>query len=163
MAIIKTWMPIFLLPILITTNVIAQDVSEEQSESKLDGVIKISGISPAVGASYQIGQGEIRALTFFSTEFYRSGTNNRYFLDVSYLRDNNWIESESIQTYWGIDMSVMFEDPMIGPGGIIGTTYSLNERFAIFGEVGLNVFIYDEGTDAVVGMFNSGIGLKLAL
>jgi hypothetical protein len=69
----------------------------------------------------------------------------------------------SIDSYWGIDLSFEFQDPTTAPGLLIGSAYYLNKQFAVFGEIGMNVFIYEEGNEGTLGMFNSGVGIKLGL
>ncbi|MDZ7658934.1 hypothetical protein [Fodinibius sp.] len=76
--------------------------------------------------------------------------------------DNDWIANESFNAYWGIDLNMLLEDPKIGPGALIGTNYWLSPRFAIFGEVGVNLFVESDGGNPTLGLHNSGVGLKIA-
>lgn len=150
----------------LTVNGFAQSNTEDEAESSWndEAIVKMSGISPGAGVSLRLGNSsKLRLLGFFSTNFYKTGLNNYYYLDISYVRYNNWIKSTAVDSYWGIDLSFEFQDPTTAPGLLIGSTYHLNEQFAIFGEIGLNVFIYDDGNDSTLGLLNSGVGIKLAL
>lgn len=147
----------------ITNFSFAQDNSTEKL-SVVSPVIKMSGISPAVGASFQLGgPNSLRALGFLNVSSSGYTFQDSYHLYLSYLRKTDWITVENIGTYFGLSMAVQFEDPVIGPGLLMGTSYNLNDHFSIFGEVGLNAFIFDDGDNAEVGMLNSGLGLKLSL
>jgi hypothetical protein len=70
-----------------------------------------------------------------------------------------------LKSYWGIDFSVIGKRDVAiyAPGLAVGTSYYLNDHFAVFGEAGLNLFLHDDGSDESLGMFNSGIGVKIGL
>lgn len=147
-----------------TTNVFAQTEvdADQQTESEVSAVIKVSGISPAVGAEVAFDeQNRLRALGFFSIN--SSAARDNYHLDLSYLRTTDWLNADGLKAYGGINMHLQFEDPVIGPGVLVGALYNLSDQVAVFGEAGLNVFISDDGNNAIFGMLNSGIGLKVQL
>ncbi len=50
--------------------------------------------------------------------------------------------------------------PLFGPGAILGSSYYLDSKFAVFAEIGLNIFI-DGNDNSTVGLNNSGVGLKV--
>lgn len=78
----------------------AQDMSEGQSESKIDPVIKMSGISPAVGATYQIGnKSQLRALGFISVDSQGPNAFDEYILSLSYIRELDRIISRAVNWY----------------------------------------------------------------
>ncbi|NGP87469.1 hypothetical protein [Fodinibius halophilus] len=147
----------FLLCTLMITPTV---YSQETDDVEITGSMKISGISPMVGANFNFGENNtIRTLGFFHVN--RSGVRDNFFLDVSYLRKFGLTDTEDVNTYWGINLHLQFEDPTIGPGAIFGTSYSLSEHFAIFGEAGLNVFILDDSGFGGFGMLNSGLGIEV--
>lgn len=129
-------------------------------------VLKVNGLNPALGVTFPVSETtKFRALGFFSINLNPDtfGSNHSYYLDLSYLTFNNWMASESVETYWGIDLMVVFEDPVIAPGALAGISYNLSEDFAVFGEAGLNLFINLNYDAVYLAMFNSGIGIKVAL
>jgi len=141
----------------------AQETSE-QGSSVVSPVIKMSGISPTVGASFSLGgSNSLRALGFLNVSSSGYNFQDSYHLYLSYLRETDWIRVENVGSYFGFSMGIQFEDPVIGPGLLMGSSYNLNDHFSIFGEVGFSAFIFDDGDNAEVGLLNSGIGLKLNL
>lgn len=155
---------VFLFLFLITSAIFAQTNSEDYSVEEL--VLKMNGQNPTIGITLPISETtKFRALGFLSMNlnFDTFASNHRYFLDLSYLTYNDWITSETVNTYWGIDLNILFEDPVIGPGLLTGLSYSLDERFAIFAEAGLNIYMNLNYDTASLTMFNSGIGMKVTL
>ncbi|WP_445665449.1 hypothetical protein [Fodinibius sp. AD559] len=161
----KKYFAVLFVPFLFfATNTIAQDNAQKASSSKFDAVVKISGIAPTVGASYSSGSyGRLRATGFVLVNSLGNSILDNYLLDLSYLKNTERMSSESITTYWGINLHIQFEDPVIGPGLVLGSIYMMDEHFAIFGELGFNAFIFDDGNNTEVGMLNSGIGIKIGL
>ncbi len=82
-------------------------------------------------------------------------------INASYLIHNDWIASESVNTYMGIDLSLLLEDPVIGPGLLAGVSYRVHSRIAFFGEAGLNLFLINDVNDGFVGMHNTGVGMRV--
>ena len=144
------------------------DTAEAQNIGYTSGsntsiTLKISSISPVAGGSYRIGDNsELRFLGFVTTYSNLSPHDDQLFLDLSYLLYTNWINNQSFNTYWGVDLNMLAEDPLIGPGLLLGTSYHLESKFAIFAEAGLNVFIDGNG-NTTVGLHNSGIGIRIGL
>lgn len=156
---------LYLFIFLIPFTGFAQDKTDNEFDLKDELVLKVSGITPAAGVSFKVSErSQFRALGFVTlyepTSF---GYNNDFFLDVSYFWYTDWIEDESFKSYWGIDLNMLFQDPVIAPGVLIGSTYDLNDKFSLFGEIGLNVFIESNGADSVLGLYNTGVGIKVAL
>lgn len=151
--------------LLIPLTGFAQDEIDYEIDLKDEAILKVSGLTPAAGVSFKVGdRSKLRALGFITLySSHRLGHDNDFFLDISYLRYTNWIENESFNSYWGADLNMLFQDPVIAPGVLIGSEYQVTEQFALFGEVGLNVFIHGEGADTVVGLYNTGVGIKVAL
>lgn len=141
----------------------AQDTSEKQPDSKVDAIIRMSGISPAVGATFQIGNSRLRALGFVSIDSRGFNSFDKYILSLSYIRDLNWMASGAVNWYWGVNFHQEFADPKVGPGVLVGSSYSIGEHFELFGEAALNVFFFDDGANGQVGMSNSGIGLRVSM
>lgn len=149
---------------LSVTNALAQDEADinQQSESEVSAVVRVGGISPAVGAEFAFDeQNKLRTLGFFSVNSFAG--NDAYLLDLSYLRTTDWLEAEAPTVYWGINMSIQFDNPIIGPGALVGASYELGSGVVVFGEAALNIFTYNDGDDITVGMLNSGIGLQVRL
>ena len=135
----------------------------QPSEGTTSFSIKVSSISPAAGVSYGISKNsELRLLGFVTTYSNLSPHDNQLFLDLSYLRYTNWMNSETLNTYWGLNVNMLFEDSLIGPGLLLGSSYRLSSKFAIFAEVGLNAFIDGNG-NSTIGFHNSGVGIKIGL
>jgi hypothetical protein len=135
-----------------------------KADSNTSVIIKISSISPTAGASFKISENsELRALGFVTTYSNLSPHDDQFSLDLSYLRYTNWISNESFDPYWGLDLNMLLEDPLIGPGVLLGTSYYLNPNFALFAEAGLNLFLRTDGGDATLGLHNSGIGIRIGL
>jgi hypothetical protein len=151
--------------LLIPLSGFAQNNIDYDIDLRDEMILKVSGLTPAAGVSFKVGdKSKLRALGFITVySSNRLGHRNDFFLDLSYLRYNNWIENESFKSYWGVDLNMLFQDPVIAPGVLVGTSYNLTEQFAIFGEVGLNVYIQGEGADTLVGLYNTGVGIKVAL
>lgn len=125
--------------------------------------IKVSSISPAAGISYGISnKSELRILGFVTTYSNLSPHENQLFLDLSYLRYTNWVNSKMLNTYWGLNANMLFEDSLIGPGLLLGSSYQLGSKFAIFAEVSLNAFIGGNG-NSTIGLHNSGVGIRIGL
>lgn len=94
--------------ISIPSTSIAQTVTEED-RLETQAVIKMSGISPAVGASFQIDDNsKLRALAYISIN--SLGTNDNYLLDLSYLRNIDWLDSEEINSYLGVNLNIQFDN-----------------------------------------------------
>ncbi|HEX6983154.1 MAG TPA: hypothetical protein VF181_10370 [Balneolaceae bacterium] len=150
--------------LLATSTAMAQSSDEEIFPQK-ELIVKMDAISPGAGISFQVqNNAKLRALIFFTTSFDDLAFGKRFYLDLTYLRYNYWIISESMKTYWGADLTLVFDgDPAMAPGFLIGSSYELGERFSIFGEVGLNVFVVGDIGGARLGMFNTGVGMKVAL
>ena len=144
------------------------DTSEAQNIGNKSGsntsvAIKVSSISPAAGVSYWVSNNsELRFLGFVTTYSNLSSHDDQLFLDLSYLRYTNWVNSKTLHTYWGLNVNMLFEDSLIGPGLLLGSSYQLRSKFAIFAEVGLNAFIGGNG-NSTIGLHNSGIGIKIRL
>ncbi|WP_138430851.1 hypothetical protein [Fodinibius saliphilus] len=135
--------------------------AQQTDDIDISGVMKVSGVSPMVGTNFNFGGGNtIRTLGFFSAN--SSGINDSFVLDLSYLRNFNLSDVESLDTYWGINLHLQFDDTVIGPGALFGTSYSMSKHFAIFGEAGLNVFIVDDSSFRSFGMINSGLGIEVS-
>ncbi|NIR71516.1 MAG: hypothetical protein GWN00_06440 [Aliifodinibius sp.] len=140
----------------------AQKVGQT-SEGVTSFSIKISSISPAAGVSYGMSNNsELRLLGFVTTYSNLSPHDNQLFLDLSYLRYTNWVNSKTLNAYWGLNVNMLFEDSLIGPGLLLGSSYQLSSKFAIFAEVGLNAFIDGNGS-STIGLHNSGVGIKIGL
>lgn len=135
----------------------------QTSEGITSFSIKVSSISPAAGVSYGISStSELRLLGFITTYSNLSPHDNQLFLDLSYLRYTEWISNNSFNPYWGLNLNMLAEEPLIGPGALLGTSYYLSSKFAIFAEVGLNAFIDGNGS-STIGLHNSGIGISINL
>lgn len=144
---------------MITSSAIAQSTS---GQGAVEAVVKVSGISPAVGVTWHTGeQSELRLLGFFSTNFEPSGINNNYTLDLSYIRKNS--KDEPMSTYWGLNFTALLKAPHWAPGVLFGASYRVSESFSLFGEIGLNLFMESESGDAFLSLHNSGVGIALAL
>ncbi len=140
----------------------AQKVGQT-SEGVTSFSIKISSISPAAGVSYGMSNNsELRLLGFVTTYSNLSPHDNQLFLDLSYLRYTNWVNSKTLNAYWGLNVNMLFEDSLIGPGLLLGSSYQLSSKFAVFAEVGLNAFIDGNGS-STIGLHNSGVGIKIGL
>lgn len=159
--VIYTTILVFLLSM---TNALAQDEAEanQQSDSGTSAVVRIGGISPAVGAEFAFDdQNKLRTLGFFSVN--STAARDSYLLDLSYIHTTDWLDTEAPTVYWGVNMSLQFDDTVIGPGALIGASYQLGEHLAVFGEAGLNIYSYNDGNDITVGMLNSGVGMQVLL
>lgn len=142
----------------------AQDTGDD--EKGFEGmVIRMSSISPSVGAQWALGGGNsLRLLGFFSTDFVSSPANEHLVVDMSYLRDTGWLDSEATTAYWGANLHLHFQNlSIIAPGGVIGFSHLLNDRFSVFGEAGLNLFLDEEFNTGILGMHNSAIGIRVRL
>lgn len=119
-------------------------------------------MSPTIGVELMVtDRSALRIGGFLSTNFTDSGSNNYYYLNASYLIHNDWITSESVNTYMGIDLSLLLEDPIIAPGLLAGVSYRVHRKIAFFGEAGLNLFLIDDANDGFVGMHNTGVGMRI--
>lgn len=146
------------------TDLSAQDTTANQSDSNIWATLKINGISPTVGITHQIdADNRLRALAFININSSAPSSLDAYHLNASYLRDTDWVTSDNLETYWGINISLQFEDPVIGPGILAGVSYNLSENFAVFGEAGFNVYVFNDADNVQLGLLNSGVGLRLAL
>jgi hypothetical protein len=152
---------IFLLLLSIPASTAEAQNVDRTSEGITSLSIKVSYISPAAGVSYRINnKSELRALGSVTIYSNLSRHDNQVFLDLSYLRYTDWIGNQSFNTYWGLDLNMLAAAPLFGPGLLLGSSYYLESRFALFAEVGANVFIDGNG-NSTVGLDNSGIGLKV--
>ncbi len=157
---------LFLAVCLILLSLPAGTATAQRVGQTSEGItsfsIKVSSISPAAGVSYGMSNtSELRVLGFVTTYSNLSPHDNQLFLDLSYLRYTNWVNSETLNTYWGLNVNMLFEDSLIGPGLLLGSSYQLSSKFAIFAEVGLNAFIDGNG-NSTIGLHNSGVGLKVS-
>lgn len=150
----------FLCLFLITQNSFAQTGVNKNSNSPLNAEVKIGGISPTVGISYQVKRNTFRTLAFFTVGT-KETANNQYLLDVSYTR--NWKSSNSLKPYWGLNLNLQFKDPIIGPGLLFGSSYQLSKSFSLYGEAGLNIYFIDSSDSERISLFNSGIGIRVNL
>jgi len=158
------YIAVLFVVLLCTTNAFAQSDgnANQQSNMEVSAVVKMSGISPAVGAEFAFDQqNKLRTLGFFSVN--STAARDSYLLDLSYLHMTDWLNADAPTIYWGINMNLQFDDTVIGPGALIGASYQLGEQIAVFGEAGLNIYSYNDGNDITVGMLNSGIGLQVRL
>lgn len=144
-----------------TTTSFAQTTTDKQSSSNLSASIKVAGISPAVGISYQLSaNSKFRGLGFFTINT-SSSTADQYLLDFSYIR--NFENSKAFDPYWGLNVNLQFNDLVVGPGLLLGSSYNLSENFRVFGEAGLNVYFLDNSDTAIINLFNSGVGISVSL
>lgn len=63
----------------------------------------------------------------------------------------------------GLNVHLQFNDLVVGPGLLLGSSYNLNENFSVFGEAGLNVYFVDNSDTALIDLFNSGVGISASL
>lgn len=147
--------------LIFTTEILAQSKAEDQHPSNR-AFIKINSLSPTIGVELVVtDRSALRIGGFFSTNFTDSGLNNYYYLNTSFLIQNDWIASESVNTYMGIDLNLLFEQPVIAPGLLAGVSYRVHRRIAFFGEAGINLFLIDDANDGFLGMHNTGIGMRI--
>lgn len=125
---------------------------------KKAGVLKISQRAVTAGASFRVSdQVYLRPLLNFHTDFNEEGSS--LYLDLTYLR---YTQKEWAHLYWGFNFgTVVDSNPLIIPGVLTGVHYPLNDRLAIFGELGLSVEIDTERKEGLLGMFNSGVGFSV--
>ena len=148
-------MPAIMLAVISKTCTAQQTDTTTASNSKAV-VLKASFLAPSIGISLPVGQkSAIRSTMFFTTDFY---DDTEVLLDVSYLRYNsyNWGEH-----YYGLQSGILIsEDLSLIPGLLTGIETMINRRISVFGEAVIGVFINTNDNDAMVGLFNSGIGIK---
>lgn len=152
------------LVFLTASTAMAQFKSESDSP-QMELVVKIDAISPMAGVSFQVQRtAKLRALLFFTSGFDDLAFGKRFYFDLSYLRYNNWLIAESTRTYWGAGLSLVSDnDEALGPGFLVGAVYELGEHISLFGEVGLTIYAVGDVGGAHFGLFNTGIGMKVAL
>jgi outer membrane protein W len=145
----------------VTVSCFSQTGSNDNPNSNLSATVKMGGISPSIGITYHFSnKSKIRGLGFFTVNT-SSSIVDQYLLDFSYI--HNFRSSNTFNPYWGLNLNLQFNDLLIGPGILVGSSYNIDDKFSIFGEAGINAFIAEDSNTTTINLFNTGVGISVSL